>query len=182
MSLFTWRSVKDYLDCCAASIHFLQNPFILSCCIYRVILLYIQGYLAAYTGLFTDIFHTIVNLEWRKGMLYGFARRHLWRRRHGVDCGTSSSWLAPPEVFRGCVHKPPSRCPLFPPKGLVVLVVLRCTGTRHLVFLVSLVDALPHRRVLSDLGTETSLHSHSWLCSGVLRHAKSLLCSLHRPV
>ena len=58
------------------------------------------SYLAAYTGLSPDTFHTIFNLEWRKGRLYGFSRRHLRRRRHGVDCGISSSRLALSLVFR----------------------------------------------------------------------------------
>lgn len=49
------------------------------------ILLHVQVY--------SDTFHTVVNLEWRKGRLYGFSSRHLRRKRHGVDCGMSSSRL-----------------------------------------------------------------------------------------
>ena len=58
-------------------------------------------YLAALTGLFPDTFHATVNVEWRKGRLHGFTRRHLRRRRHGVDCGISNPRPALSVVFWG---------------------------------------------------------------------------------
>jgi hypothetical protein len=46
-----------------------------------------------------------------------------------------------------------------------------------LEFFISLLYAVLHQRVLSKLGSEMSLHPHDRLCSGILKHAKCLLCS-----
>jgi hypothetical protein len=99
-------------------------------------------------------------------------RIHLRRRRHGIVGGISSSLLALSVVFRGLRSEASLPLSTLSSEGSRRPMCLRCTGTRHLEFLVPLFDAVPHRRVLSDLGPETSLHSHNWLCSGVLRHAE----------
>ena len=50
----------------------------------------------------------------------------------------------------------------------------------HWNFFIPLLDALPHRGVLSELVPKTSLLCHNRLCSCALKHAKSLLPSRRR--
>jgi hypothetical protein len=62
--------------------------------------------------------------------LYGFTRRRLRKIRHRVSCGIPSSRLALSVAFRGLHWKASLPQTLHsPPKGPVVLGVLRCTGT-----------------------------------------------------
>jgi hypothetical protein len=78
-----------------------------------------------------------------------------------------TTWLALSMVFRGLRWKAsPPQTHHSPLKGPVVLGVLRCKGTkRH--------DAVPHWRVLPELGPKISLHRYNWLRSCVLKHTKS---------